>query len=576
MSHRLRYAARSDRGLVRANNQDSVYAGDRLLVVADGMGGHAAGDLASRVVVAAFTDLDSDSPGDDLTSPLHQAIRSGNEAIAELVDEDPDLDGMGTTVTAMLFDGDRMALAHIGDSRAYLYRDGVLHQLSHDDTFVQSLVDEGRITEEEATHHPQRNLLLRALNGSDADPMLSLRQIHVGDRYMVCSDGLSSVIAAEAIADGLAEPDADTAADRLVELALVAGGPDNVTVIVADVLEVGARSTIPTGVYDPEATGPMRPLHETQRMPRVPLPPLEEARLGVAPGAPDDEDDLDDDTSEDEQDDEPSPAARRRKIRFRLALAAAIVVALAATVAGLVVWGRDQYYVGVADDGTVVVYRGLNGNILGFTFADVAETSCVVDPAAPGTPCGPLYVDDLQQSAKDLVNAGSPAGDLAAARDVIGQLQARLLPLCTEPTGGIPSSASDQPSTPPASTPASTTGPGSSGDDSRSDTSRSAANDTRSGGSSSRASRPTRSTDPNNRLRAGATALSTPASDEPAPAAAGRAVDQAVRSVDELRRTERQGVSTTASAVPAPPVSTPAITLDPTVPGTPPPCRVRR
>ena len=570
MSHRLRYAARSDRGLVRANNQDSVYAGDRLLVVADGMGGHAAGDLASRVVVAAFTDLDSDSPGDDLTSPLHQAIRSGNEAIAELVDEDPDLDGMGTTVTAMLFDGDRMALAHIGDSRAYLYRDGVLHQLSHDDTFVQSLVDEGRITEEEATHHPQRNLLLRALNGSDADPMLSLRQIHVGDRYMVCSDGLSSVIAAEAIADGLAEPDADTAADRLVELALVAGGPDNVTVIVADVLEVGARSTIPTGVYDPEATGPMRPLHETQRMPRVPLPPLEEARLGVPPGPSDDEDDLDD-TSEDEQDDEPSPAARRRKIRFRLALAAAIVVALAATAAGLVVWGRDQYYVGVADDGTVVVYRGLNGNILGFTFADVAETSCVVDPAAPDSPCGPLYVDDLQQSAKDLVNAGSPSGDLAAARDVIGQLQARLLPLCTEPTGGIPSSASDQPSTSPGSTPASTTGPGSSGG-----TSRSAADDTRSSGTRSRASTPTRSTDPNNRLRAGATALSTPASDEPAPAAASRAAHRALRSVEELRRTERQGVRTTASAASAPATSTPATTLDPNVPGTPPPCRVRR
>jgi protein phosphatase len=324
----------------------------------------------------------------------------------------------------------------------------------------------------------------------------------------------------------------------------------------------------------------MRPLHETQRMPRVPLPPLEEARLGVSPTPADDQDDLDDDTAEDEQDDEPSPAARRRKIRFRLALAAAIVVALAATVTGLVVWGRDQYYVGVADDGTVAVYRGLNGNILGFTFSDVAETSCVVDPAAPGTPCGPLYVDDLQQSAKDLVNAGSPSGDLAAARDVIGQLRARMLPVCTEPDGGVPSSSSGQTITPSSGMSPSTTGPRSSGDVSRSDTSRSAANDTGSSGSKPRTSTPTRSTDPNNRLRAGATAMSTPASVEPPPAAARRAVDRALRPVDELRRTERQGVSTTApseSALPiSTPVSTPGTTLDPAVPGTPPPCRVRR
>src|SRR6476659_3925329 len=222
MTHQLRFAARSDRGLLRSNNQDSVYAGERLLIVADGMGGHAAGDLASRAVVAAFVPLDENPPGADLIAPLRRAMDAGTDAIADLVAEDPELVGMGTTATAMLFDGARMALAHIGDSRAYLYRNGVLHQLSHDDTFVQSLVDDGRITEDEAAHHPQRNLLLRALNGSEPEPMLVVRELSAG-----------------AIADTLAGPETDRVADTLIELALIGGGPDNVTVIVADVLDVG-------------------------------------------------------------------------------------------------------------------------------------------------------------------------------------------------------------------------------------------------------------------------------------------------------------------------------------------------
>ncbi len=128
---------------------------------------------------------------------------------------------MGTTLTALYFDGSRLAMAHVGDSRAYLYRSGVLHQLTHDDTFVQSLVDDGRITEEEAIHHPQRNLLLRALNGTELEPGLTQREARAGDRYLICSDGLCGVVSAEAIADALTEPDPDRAADVLVELALV-------------------------------------------------------------------------------------------------------------------------------------------------------------------------------------------------------------------------------------------------------------------------------------------------------------------------------------------------------------------
>ena len=137
----LRYAARSDRGLIRGTNQDSVYAGPRLLALADGMGGHAAGEVASSLVISALAPLDDDEPGDDLLAQLREAVANGNAAIAELVSQDPDLDGMGTTLTAVLFAGGRLGLCHVGDSRAYLMRDGVLSQITHDDTFVQSLID---------------------------------------------------------------------------------------------------------------------------------------------------------------------------------------------------------------------------------------------------------------------------------------------------------------------------------------------------------------------------------------------------------------------------------------------------
>ena len=147
MSFALRYAARSDRGLIRNNNQDSVYAGPRLLAVADGMGGHAAGDLASKVVISTLAYLDEDRPHDDLIGSLRDATADANQHLRDLVAEDPNLDGMGTTLTAFLFAGNRIGVVHVGDSRAYLLRGGQLAQITHDDTFVQALVDEGRITE---------------------------------------------------------------------------------------------------------------------------------------------------------------------------------------------------------------------------------------------------------------------------------------------------------------------------------------------------------------------------------------------------------------------------------------------
>ena len=278
MTLALRYAVRSDRGLMRTNNEDSVYAGPRLLALADGMGGHAAGEVASNVVISALAHLDEDRPVDDLISTLRDATADANNHLRDLVTQDPNLDGMGTTLTALLFAGHRVGLVHVGDSRAYLVRGGQLTQITHDDTFVQALIDEGRLTEEEASSHPQRSLILHALNGADVEPDLSIREVRVGDRYLLCSDGLSDVVSPDTLLEALQLPDPHESADRLVELALRAGGPDNVTCIVADVIDVPYADDAP--VMD-GAVGGNRP----QREPGPTSPASRAATLNAPPGA---------------------------------------------------------------------------------------------------------------------------------------------------------------------------------------------------------------------------------------------------------------------------------------------------
>ncbi len=446
MTHQLVYAARTDRGLIRASNQDAVFAGNTLLVVADGMGGHAAGDMASRLVVNAFVPLDARDPGGDLLRALAKATRDGNRSISQVVHENPELDGMGTTLTALLFDGGRLGMAHVGDSRAYLYRDGVLHQLTHDDTFVQSLIDDGRITQEEASHHPQRSLLLRALNGTEVDPALTIREVTVGDRYLICSDGLSGVVSAEVIAETLANPDPGAAADNLVQLALVGGGPDNVTVIVADVVDTGlgdGPTALPTAAQDPDATGPIGQLESirmTAEMPRIPLPAIPE-EAGAPPDfiPPDEGVTAPIATTGADPD---SPPARRRHRRTTWILVGVVVVLGIIGLVGSFLWVRSQYFVG-EDAGQVVVYRGVDGSVLGLQLSTVQEGSC--QPGLNG--CSPLMVEDLVPAARDQVVAGIRAGSLDDARAVIARLAGQMLPPCgTEDT---------TPSTTPGTTPTS-------------------------------------------------------------------------------------------------------------------------
>jgi PPM family protein phosphatase len=241
----IRYAVQSDIGLHREDNEDAAYAGDRLLAVADGMGGHAAGEVASAAVIDALKPLDTRVPAGELLNALDHAVRQAKRTLAEMAQADPQLSGMGTTLTALLWSGSQLALVHIGDSRAYLVRDGQVFQITHDHTMVQTLLDDGKITADEVASHPQRNLILRALGThADHEPDLQLREARQGDRYLLCSDGLHEVVDAGAISRVLITvTDPDQAAKDLIALAIDGGGPDNVTCIVADVVPASVAAS---------------------------------------------------------------------------------------------------------------------------------------------------------------------------------------------------------------------------------------------------------------------------------------------------------------------------------------------
>ncbi|GIH68925.1 PP2C family protein-serine/threonine phosphatase [Sphaerimonospora thailandensis] len=239
MTHnRIRYAAGTDVGRSRSKNEDSVHVGERVLAIADGMGGHGHGDVASAVAIGALATLEDGQPPEDPVAALEGAVLEAGRRLSELAERDPAMERMGTTVTAMLWDGqDRFALAHVGDSRAYMLREGNLYQITRDHTLVQSLVDDGRMSADQAARHPSRSLLLRALETSGtADPDLSLRDASPGDRYLLCSDGLTAVLDPEALHQVLTTvDDPEEAVRRLIDLANEGGGPDNISCIVADI-----------------------------------------------------------------------------------------------------------------------------------------------------------------------------------------------------------------------------------------------------------------------------------------------------------------------------------------------------
>ena len=437
----LRYAARSDRGLVRSNNEDSVYAGARLLALADGMGGHAAGEVASQLVIAALAPLDDDEPGGDLLDTLADAVHSGNAAIADHVRAEPELDGMGTTLTAFLFTGKRLGMVHIGDSRAYLMRDGELAQISKDDTFVQTLVDEGRITPEQAHNHPQRSLIMRALTGAPVEPTLVIREAQAGDRYLLCSDGLSDPVSHETIAEALEIPDVSAAADRLIELALRSGGPDNVTVVVADVVELDYGQTRPI------VAGAISADSDTD----TPPPNTAAGRAAAIQRALKEPEPTPDESDSDTTD---SEATRPKKRRLRWLIAAVLVVLI--SLAGLAIGRRvvlNNYYVS-AYEGNVSIMQGVQGSLLGYRLQRPDLVGCLdsrgdlslvsYGESASSLSCKYFKVSDLRPSERQQVETGLPGGTLDQAIGQLRQLTKSALPPCAPPA---PTTAPPAPTT---------------------------------------------------------------------------------------------------------------------------------
>ncbi|MCV7154389.1 PP2C family protein-serine/threonine phosphatase [Mycolicibacterium pyrenivorans] len=445
----LRYAARSDRGLVRANNEDSVYAGARLLALADGMGGHAAGEVASQLVIAALAHLDDDEPGGDLLSKLDAAVREGNSAIAEHVEADPELEGMGTTLTAILFAGNRLGLVHIGDSRGYMLRDGELTQITKDDTFVQTLVDEGRITAEEAHSHPQRSLIMRALTGHEVEPTLIMREARAGDRYLLCSDGLSDPVSHDTILEALQISDVAESADRLIELALRGGGPDNVTVVVADVVDYDYGQTQPilAGAVSGDDDQSAPPNTAAGRASA--FNPKRNVAKRVVP-----------------QPEEPPPRPRSRRRMF-ITAAVLILVVLAGLAVGREIV-RNNYYVS-EHDGTVSIMRGVQGSFLGLSLQEPYLLGCLntrnelslisATQSRDDLDCRLLGVDDMRPSERAQVIAGLPSGTLDEAISQIEELsRSSVLPVCAprptvRPTTTPPPSPRPAAPTPTSATP---------------------------------------------------------------------------------------------------------------------------
>ena len=356
---RLNYAARSDIGLRRPGNEDSGFADNHLLIVADGMGGHAAGELASAMAVATFAEIsDEDVPLDEVLEHLAGCVDVLSERIGDVVAKDPANQGMGTTLTGLAYLGDRMAVVHVGDSRAYLLRDGALDQITRDHTYVQSLVDAGEITAEEATRHPRRNLLNRAVDGiHTVDADLSMRETRPGDRYLLCTDGLSGVVPDDQLADVLrTDADPTGAVTRLVDMALEAGAPDNVTVVVADV-----RAAEGSAPQEPVVVGAAGEPQNRARLPNVPWPVDEQLNpdnpqpRGARPS-------LDALAVEPEPEPVPPPTGHRRTRRVVFGIVAALICLLALVGALLVWWLTSQWYV-AESDGRVAVFHGVPGTL---------------------------------------------------------------------------------------------------------------------------------------------------------------------------------------------------------------------
>jgi protein phosphatase len=417
MTPKLRWGACSEIGLVRQINEDSKWHEPPLFVVADGMGGHSAGDVASAMAIEEVArELRR-------TDSLSGAVHAANRAIFEKASKNPELAGMGTTITALFTNGATAQIAHVGDSRAYLLHDGALSRLTTDHTVVGRLVQQGRLMQEDADRHPQRSYLERAL-GVDSDVEVDVHVLDFApeDRVLLCSDGLFGMIDDDLILEILQnERDPQRAAERLCEEAVHAGGNDNVTCIVVDfpidrVSAPAAAATLaqPTVFSGPRNTGPLRdpPPGNVRTMPAS-TPRAAAAPPVPVPAPP-----------------PPAPVGKpRRRGRFLISLSL-LLIALGAAAFATRAWINNSWYVG-DQDGSVTIFNGPRGQVIGMELSDVEEKT-------------PLAVDSLPEIDQIRLKEGITARSRADAQSVVRNLEAKVSP--SPDPGATPTPAPPEPS----------------------------------------------------------------------------------------------------------------------------------
>lgn len=405
----FRTAALSHVGKIRANNQDSGYAGTHLFVVADGMGGHAGGDVASALAIQAIAQNDRPYDSvDEAEQVLSQALLEANQELAETVFEHPELTGMGTTVSGLIRVGDKVVIAHIGDSRIYRWRAGELEQVTKDHTFVQRLVDSGRITPEEAAVHPRRSVLMRVLGDVDINPEIDTLVLDTepGDRWLLCSDGLSGYVGEEKIAELLAEhDDAAAAAQALIDESLDHGAPDNVTVVLVGVDDTDSSSTsqpVMVGSASAPLTFEVDTSRRGVRLPALLLHPLMTSVAEDEHFEPESEEFLRELIAED----------RRRRIRRRITWSVGLTLIIGLLVTAAIAgynWTQSRYYVGVVD-GQVAIFQGVQQGIGPIRLSSVYRETDIA-------------LDDLPPFSRQTVEATINADSLEDALSIVERLE---------------------------------------------------------------------------------------------------------------------------------------------------------
>ncbi len=465
----LRFAARSDVGMVRTKNDDSAYVGRYLAVVADGMGGHAGGNVASASTVLDLIHLDHGEHDGDAGMHLADEIQTANSLLSELVATNPQLAGMGTTVTAILLEDSTLQLAHIGDSRAYRLKNDIFEQITIDHTFVQRLIDEGRLRPEEAEIHPHKNVLMRVLGDVDASPELDLEEFDAepGERWLLCSDGLNAVLNDRAVEQVMrGTEDIRECVSTLVEMTLAGGSPDNITIAVVEVIEAddgeAPVASIPparqaAGERDePVAHGASRGIDQNGDLPGTAIRAdvirqdlLTRPHMLVGSAALATETGqipivtqrsterraammLTHRTEEDAPDDTEDDASSRKRRWLVPAFLSLMTLILIAVLGFGYTWTQTRYYVAEADN-RVAIYTGVPQRVGPITLSELYDTT-------------DIPVSNLPEYQRSQLSNTLPAASLDEAERIVGDLRSELRAVNCDPGATGTASASTDPS----------------------------------------------------------------------------------------------------------------------------------